>query len=377
MSDARLTCSFCGMAATRSGGRPEAHCAACGRPRGGAESFAPARRPRPAPRREDYDDGRARPTRHDEPGRLSLLVPLGIGGGAMAVLVVVVVGLALAMAGRNKAKAPVAVAGGPEVRFDAAPVRPPPDEWREPAPPPFEPPAAPPPSPEPPPEKQPPPEKPPPADKQPPAKDPPKGDPAPPEPKPEPSGGKFSTPAATYDTYSAAVKRKDVKGMMACYTPQSRRTMSGTFALLFVVLRRTMDKGGGPPQKQFDGVMAVLDRHGLTPQATKGVNFTIDKMGQQEDVTEQTRSLLALVRNPDALLVDLFEALFKATGDDFGGGGEASLRDLRITGDKATARTVGNPSLAASDPFRKGGNNDAIHFRKVGGDWMIDVSPTR
>jgi len=189
---------------------------------------------------------------------------------------------------------------------------------------------------------------------------------------PGPSRGKYATPRDTFATYAAATKRKDVKGMMDCYTPESRRLLAGYMGSLCVALRREFDKNNNAPQMPFS---AVLDKHGLTPDATRNVQADLKQQAPAKlEMEKQGKQVLALVKNPDALLVDLLVAL--ADMDTKGGFYEApgTLQDVQIRGNSATARVVGGKGVDLGDPRPGGGPNNTRYFLKVGGNWLMDAN---
>jgi hypothetical protein len=170
------------------------------------------------------------------------------------------------------------------------------------------------------------------------------------------------SPQACYDACQAARKRKDYKGMLACYTPKARRDTAAAVGYMFSALRLLAPDD---PQ-ELAALWAVLDKHGLTRETVRKVigrprvdlakpQFT---PREKEIIVEDGQICLGLIKDPEAFVSDAFAVLFELDGP---AREEETLEDVQINGDKATAKEV----------VKAKGRSNPIEFTKVDGGWLI------
>src|SRR5262249_31420332 len=116
-------------------------------------------------------------------------------------------------------------------------------------------------------------------------------------------------------------------------------------------------------------ILAILDRHGLTADATKDVKRTFDPKEQEK----QEEKLAAMIKGPPGLWVELKTA-FKKVPDLTSDGPSSELagkvENIKIDGDMASGTVV--PADA-----RPGAAPQPIVFVKVGGEWRFAPDLTR
>jgi hypothetical protein len=203
-------------------------------------------------------------------------------------------------------------------------------------------------------------------------KEPSKGPIAGPGPAPQPKG--FQSPQEVFDAYKAAITRKDAKGMADCLAPEGRRSTAGELAYVFISTRSAVVGAdpNGDGAKQLQPASAALDKHGLTYDATKDLVPKIEfnpnnPLGNKPQNVEQVvNRVLSMVKDTDALLLDLLNALFQLPNFNTSGVAGGTLKDVKITGETAT----GMVSMPAPPPNPNGIPNvtpadEAVQFVKT------------
>jgi hypothetical protein len=179
----------------------------------------------------------------------------------------------------------------------------------------------------------------------------------------------YKTPEEVFDASKAAAKKGDLKGFFALVEPDSVKQLSAGLAIAGVNLRN-LAATGKVKKEVYQPILDVMDKHGLTADATKKVKP--DPMEKDpEKVLKAAKPLLELIKDKPAFAADVLKAFQKASGKDdadFKVLANAKLKDLKINGDKATGTVVNT-----IDGEEK---KDPITFVKVGKGWMMKLDFT-
>ena len=160
------------------------------------------------------------------------------------------------------------------------------------------------------------------------------------------SGQGFATPEACYQAVKKAVEAKDWGGFYDCLTPESQEIVAGSMVLMGSMMKMMsgMAALGGPEaaakaEKETADLTAVLEKHGVTDTALEG--FTPDPATMQQP--EAIKKLADVVKDKRGFVVDMFAAMEKTAtgGPNFDKKLAGELKDVKIDGDKATAKVAG------------------------------------
>lgn len=187
---------------------------------------------------------------------------------------------------------------------------------------------------------------------------------------PKPKG--YQSPQEVFDAKMAALKRKDAKGVVACYTAQGRREQASELAFLFV-FNRNLYPADTQEGAALAPLSAQLDKHGLTREATKRHVSPNNLPRDKQDLRKQGEKLLSTVKDVDALLVDLLDALFQLDRDGAVTGQDLVLKNVQINADRATGKATAAKPRAVKDfgiafPIQP---EESPEFEKVDGGWLI------
>ena len=177
----------------------------------------------------------------------------------------------------------------------------------------------------------------------------------------EPTTG-FETPKAVFEAATKASKKKDFKTFAACLTPGSQGKLAGQLAGLAGLFKglAALDTKGTMKDKLAD-LDKIMDKHGLTKEVMAKVKPTKDP----KEIDKNNKTIAAIIEDKPAFVGDVMKWLESANpgkGKD-GPLVEAELKDLKITGDKATGTSI----TKTGDMTKE----EPIEFAKIGGGWRI------
>jgi hypothetical protein len=177
----------------------------------------------------------------------------------------------------------------------------------------------------------------------------------------------YKTPQEVFDAFVTAVNKNDHKTRIACYPPVVQKKLATDWAIQGVFRRSQADSDGKIKGVDYKPLFEVLDKHGLTEKATKGITGL--ETGKKRIAARST--LIGLVKDHAAFVADYEIALAAVT--DKGRPREKDkakqtevrpkLTEVKIDGDKAT----GVPVLTIDGKEKKG----SVDFVKVGDGWRI------
>jgi hypothetical protein len=185
---------------------------------------------------------------------------------------------------------------------------------------------------------------------------------------------KFATPKECFEAFDKAMTKRDARLMVGCMTPAAVKKLAIEMAVYGISLRA---KAAALDKKDELVTMSkpffdVLDRHGLTEKAIKGLK--IKGYSSKED----REAVLKLVKD-----VPAFAAEFKTVYDEFFDPEDskdqqkAKLADLKVDGDKATAIIVVTSTIKKKDKDKDETKEEKfpILFEKHNGGWLLDPEP--
>jgi hypothetical protein len=186
-----------------------------------------------------------------------------------------------------------------------------------------------------------------------------------------PAPVRTSTPEGAFDTFKKAADR-DVKAMAAIMAPELLDRTTEKLIESVAPLAALVEAFGGDGLKQVRPLFDALARHGVTEvdlKNAKGNNAAV-------------KALAARVKDKPRLLADLVEAGNRLRKDDAAtrkreqedreNALAAKLKDLRVTGDTASAKVVSRKRDRSGRMVEK---EEPIRFRRVGGTWRISEIP--
>jgi hypothetical protein len=189
----------------------------------------------------------------------------------------------------------------------------------------------------------------------------------------------YKTPKEVFDAFIEAMNKRDARTFVGCLAPEPLTQMVGFYAVQGLQKRDLATSGtkdgdkDNKLAKRWKPTFDVLDKHGLTVKATKDV-----KVSTTEEREKARKTILPLIKDKSAFLVDYQEALDKdrpkVKEEDF----KAKLAELKIDGDKATAVLVVLLNVKdKKDKTKESEQKDPVEFVKVGGGWKINPSPKK
>jgi hypothetical protein len=163
---------------------------------------------------------------------------------------------------------------------------------------------------------------------------------------------------------------RDHKTAWGCFSPQDHQQLAPIMALGYVQVRilvkydaSSKDEKRRAEAKQYAPLIAVLDKHGLTEKAAEDVC-------RDKTQKEAVKALAALIKNPEAFLVETGVAMDKIDGTEKDDRWKKSkLTEVKIEGDKATG--------VVTDGVDKEDDKLTFSFVKVGGSWRITFLPLK
>lgn len=173
-------------------------------------------------------------------------------------------------------------------------------------------------------------------------------------PEPPPAARVYKSPEAVYAASVAASEKKDAETAVHCIAPSAHADMAAYLAFQALIARKVADR----KPKLFAGVLAVLDRHGLTEKATKDISSTDQKAA--------VKALAPLIKKPVEFAIEMSTAqheLATKLGAVKNPKVIHKLTDLEIKGSKATARVI---MTLGDKTFEQ-----RMEFVKVGEGWKM------
>ena len=169
---------------------------------------------------------------------------------------------------------------------------------------------------------------------------------------------KYSTPAAVVAAYEKAHDAGDDGAALDCMSPEGQDKCLKFMVAMELATRQT-DPGAPPPtadekkaQAEFD---ALLAKHGIKDLAKRA--------GEEEEA--YVNRITAQVTDPRTLLVKLMQTMEGAVpGTKPAPCRKGELKDLKITGDTATAKYV---TREESDSTM----SQDLKFKQIDGSWML------
>jgi hypothetical protein len=178
-----------------------------------------------------------------------------------------------------------------------------------------------------------------------------------PEPvKAGPTAVVYKTPQECGEAFVASAMRGDHKTWAGCFAPQTVAEMAGDDALRWVMIRRNTS---GPIPEDVKPIFALLDKHGLTVQATAAIKDVKDPT----EFEKGRKAVLALMKDPAEYMSDAMAVMMKHLGPKGGDEVRHTFVDVKINGDAATATNVRTTRL--------GQQKRTISFVKIDGGWRI------
>lgn len=203
----------------------------------------------------------------------------------------------------------------------------------------------------------------------------------------KPPSPAYASPETTWATLQKAEADGDHRAFINGLTPECQKDVVGRMAFSVVMVRSSKAPDAAKQQEQLKPLFAVLDRHGLTAEATMDVAAGIERVmkeGLKEEpdaekrftaigaAMEQGRAKVAeLVKDPVEFWVSLREVLAKMPEEfrsNFKPRGLTSkLENVKVEGDRATA-TVATKETNLPHPI-----DLPLTFQKIGGEWRADI----
>jgi hypothetical protein len=174
----------------------------------------------------------------------------------------------------------------------------------------------------------------------------------------------YKTPQEVFDAVEEAEAKKDYKTFVACFAPETQKDFALLLAIEAVEKRRAAKNEKDEKRREERAKAAkasndVLDKHGLTEKATKGVKF-----GESpKEAKEIRKTVYGLIKKPEAFFVEMLPL------SDFLGGEKdkpkSKLTGVKIDGDKASGTVV----TEGKDKGKE--RKEPVKFVKIGGGWRI------
>jgi hypothetical protein len=181
----------------------------------------------------------------------------------------------------------------------------------------------------------------------------------------------YKTPQECFDAGSAAFAKGDHKTWVGCLAPASQKELAAELGVKYALTRASLEglkdrDRAAAVAKAHKPLFDVLDRHGLTAKALKGLEEGKDEKQRQK----ARQAVLDLLKDAEAFLVDFYEAVDRLEGlSKEKDGGTEELTDVKIDGDKATATVV--RTVKGDDKGKDVVSKESMRFVKVDGGWRL------
>ncbi|MBA3485381.1 MAG: hypothetical protein H0T51_26600 [Pirellulales bacterium] len=180
------------------------------------------------------------------------------------------------------------------------------------------------------------------------------------------SSGGYDSPEAVAAAAKAAIDKKDMGAFYDCLTEESQNTLTGSAVLVgsMMKLRASMAAMDGPEaqadaEKETAEVTTIMEKHGVTEESLKDANPNPAMMGDSQAIG----ALANVVKDKRAFVHEVFTALdkMKQGGPDLSQQFTGELKDLKVDGDKATAKLT----------TQRG--EEELDFRKTAAGWKLHI----
>lgn len=179
-------------------------------------------------------------------------------------------------------------------------------------------------------------------------------------------GGGHASPESVAAAAKKAIDEKDMGAFYDCLTVESQNVLAGTAVMVGSMMKLMAGMGalGGPEvqaeaQQDAAEMTAILEKHGVTEESLKGASPNPAMMGDPQAIS----GLADAVQDKRALVHDVFTLLDKLReGDsDMGSQFTGELKDLKIDGDRATAKLM-TPR-----------GEEELDFHKTADGWKLHI----
>jgi hypothetical protein len=172
----------------------------------------------------------------------------------------------------------------------------------------------------------------------------------------------YKTPEALMDAFESSQKKKEWKTFIECWAPKAQKRVTA-FEVRYAVGRRRIAQELEEARERGKPVFDILDKHGLTLEATKTVKA--DPI-LSDEIQKDLSKLVPLIKDPMALFVELntaFDKLGWSSGPKIHPSRMAKLIKVKINGDKATG------VLGVTEGDRR--YEVPFDFVKIDGSWRL------
>jgi hypothetical protein len=186
----------------------------------------------------------------------------------------------------------------------------------------------------------------------------------------------YKTPQEVFDGVLAAIDARDARAMIGCFTPQAQRQMAARYAAQGAFLRAQAESKSSKDKdedfvKKYRPLFDVMDKHGLTAKASKGL-----KVKGLRPTKEEREAILKLLDDPAAFAADYAAAYDKVEPrKDRKDEPKPKLADVKIDGDKAVANVVVTVARKEKDRELSREVKQPVSFRKIDGGWRMEAEP--
>ncbi|MBI4612741.1 MAG: hypothetical protein HY720_03950 [Planctomycetes bacterium] len=162
------------------------------------------------------------------------------------------------------------------------------------------------------------------------------------------SGAGADSPDAVFAKAMAALNDSDKKAFASCLTPESQ-TEIATSLIIGAAMKTAMKEDG---KAEFE---AILKKHGLEKPPAEG------------EAEPAVKKALEGVKDKPQLVADLGDWMEKFGGEGSNTKSDATLKNVKIDGDKATGTVV----TKRSDGTDK---TEPTEFHRIDGKWYIHLT---
>ena len=169
-----------------------------------------------------------------------------------------------------------------------------------------------------------------------------------------------ATPEAAFENFKSANKSKDFRSALGQTTPETQEMTIAGLAVFAPMMAAIDPEKGADKVKE---IQKILDKHGVK---------TLDpaQMAPGQDPKAALKSMTANVKDKPACAAEIMTWMDANSSKDVNSNfamkdmGDATLVDLKVEGDSATAAVKGMPDHPS----------DTLKFKKIDGAWYLDLS---